>query len=88
MNSASMKLVQLEEEMLFPSRTTMLLTMILLALPALAGAAAPPTLAHEGVLTDANGAPVTTSVVLDFALYGVATGGTALWSESDRKSVV
>lgn len=49
----------------------------------LALAAIPPTLNYQGHLTDSSGVPVDGPVDMQFAIYDVATGGTApLWSVS------
>ena len=49
----------------------------------LALAAIPPTLNYQGHLTDSSGVPIDGAVDMQFAIYDVATGGTApLWSAS------
>ena len=47
-------------------------------------AAAPRTINHQGNLAGAGGAPVTATVTMVFSLYGAASGGTPLWSETRR----
>jgi hypothetical protein len=43
--------------------------------------AVPPTIAHQGRLLDADGAPRNGTVDLSFALYGAPSGGAAVWDE-------
>lgn len=52
-----------------------------LALGGAASAKVPLTLTHQGRLFDAAGKPQAGSVDVQFAIYAVASGGTALWSE-------
>ncbi len=52
---------------------------LLVAIPALA--AVPPTIDQQGRLLKLDGTPETGSIGATFALYDVATGGTALWTE-------
>jgi hypothetical protein len=40
-------------------------------------------LTEQGRLFDSNGNPITTSVGFTFALYNQATGGTAIWTETE-----
>jgi hypothetical protein len=47
-----------------------------------AAAAVPPVLVHEGRLFDADGAPITAPLDLEFTLYDAPTGGQAVWTES------
>ena len=47
----------------------------------------PDTLAYQGYLTDSAGAPVSQTVSVEFALFGAANGGTALWSETQNVAV-
>ncbi len=48
----------------------------------------PQTISYQGVLSDANGVPVPDgSYNLGFRLYDVATGGTALWTESQSITI-
>ena len=59
------------------------ITLMLLLSSSLALAVIPPTLNYQGHLTDSSGVPVDGPVVMQFAIYDVATGGTApLWSVS------
>ncbi len=60
-------------------RTPLLLAF--LVTPALASAV-PLTLSHQGRVFDALGVPLDGAHDLDFAIYDVPTGGTALWTES------
>jgi hypothetical protein len=46
-----------------------------------ARASAPQYLPVQGVLTDADGVPITTSVSLQFTLYDAQTSGNQLWTE-------
>ena len=47
----------------------------------------PETLAYSARLSTSTGTPVAGTQALQFALYDVATGGTALWSESQSVSI-
>lgn len=47
-----------------------------------AGAQIPQLIRYQGTLVDANNVPLEGSVTLTFRLYDVATGGTAVWSET------
>ena len=53
-----------------------------LALGSSAKAAVPQQLAEQGHLVDSSGNPVVGSVQIVFAIYATATGGTALWAET------
>jgi len=79
-----------------PSRGNMIFTLVMIALLVLAQSAgalplpvtqhAPRntstgTIAYQGRLADAAGAPLTGTYNMIFRLYAVATGGTPLWSE-------
>ncbi len=44
--------------------------------------AVPNLISYQGVLTDSSGTPVNGTVSITFSIYDVATGGTALWSET------
>ncbi len=59
-------------------------TILLLALclASLAAAQAPTTMMYQGRLTNATGAPITSATSVVFSIYTVATGGTALWTET------
>lgn len=48
----------------------------------------PTTIAYSARLTTISGTPVTGSQNIVFSLYDVATGGTALWTESQNVNVV
>jgi collagen triple helix repeat protein len=43
---------------------------------------------YLGFLRDAGGSPITGSTSLEFAIFDVATGGTALWTEAHPGTVV
>lgn len=45
-------------------------------------AAVPGTLTYQGRLTDSSGTPASGTVSMTFAIYGVSTGGTVLWMET------
>jgi hypothetical protein len=50
--------------------------------------AVPTTIGFEGFLADSNGQPLTTGTYsITFSIYNVATGGTALWSETKQVQV-
>ena len=61
------------------------LALAITALPA--QAAVPQTLNYQGQLASAGGVPVNGTVNITFSLYDVATGGTALWSETQSVTV-
>lgn len=48
-----------------------------------ASAMAPRTIPFQGRLTDSAGHPITTGSSVVFSLYTAATGGSAIWSETD-----
>lgn len=51
-------------------------------------AAVPQTVSYQGVLREANGAPVSNGdYEIVFRLYSISTGGTALWTETDTVAV-
>ena len=53
-----------------------------------ASAQVPLTLGYQGVLTEASGTPLADGDYnLTFKLYDVATGGAALWTETQTASV-
>ena len=61
------------------------LSTLVLALAAFAhtaGAEAPPYIPVQGVLTNADGNPVDGDTGIQFAVYAVETGGTAVWIET------
>ena len=61
--------------------TTLLFASVLGA--RVASAQVPSILTEQGRLFDATtGMPVTGSMSFQFAIYGAATGGTALWTET------
>ncbi len=47
----------------------------------------PSQLAYQGKLTDASGTPIQGSVSTTFRIYNVATGGSAVWTESKSISI-
>lgn len=56
-----------------------------LALGSLCGsvhAAVPQTINYQGNLTNLGGTPISSAVVMTFRLYNVASGGAALWTET------
>lgn len=57
-----------------------LVSCLLVGLPGYADA--PKTLNYQGYLTDTAGTPISGSRSITFRLYAVASGGTALWSET------
>ena len=59
--------------------------MILVA-PAALAASVPPTVGYQGRLYDQNGNPVSGTMSVTFSLYASATGGTAVWSETQSVS--
>lgn len=46
------------------------------------GIAGPNVMSYQGVLSDKDGVPLSRSIGLTFSIYSAATGGTALWSET------
>lgn len=48
----------------------------------------PPLINYQGMLTDASGNPINGTVSVVFRIYDVATGGTALWEETQGVSVL
>lgn len=56
-------------------------------LPCLGQATAPVTIEFQGYLTDAQGGPVNGNVEMVFALHRPASGGIALWSETQTVNV-
>jgi len=59
-------------------------TALLLAVTATGGttfAQAPQTLSYQGYLTDSSGQALQDSLVVEFSIYAVETGGVPLWSE-------
>ena len=67
--------------------TLILMIVLLLTLPALAGslhnlnAASISTIPYQGRLADASGNPLTSKQNMEFRLYNTPTGGTPLWEE-------
>ncbi|MBL8520102.1 MAG: hypothetical protein JNK75_05455 [Betaproteobacteria bacterium] len=64
-----------------------LLQSIMLLGAALAQAAPPATINYQGTLTNASAQPVNGSQSMTFSLYAAATGGTALYSETQTVNV-
>ena len=72
------------------TRTCMCLITLLVVgvVPAVSGQAdVPQKINYQGYLTDASGTPITGLVSMTFAVYPVATGGTAIWTETQSVSV-
>lgn len=65
-----------------------LFTLLLIGVLPGAFAAVPKTLNYQGTLTDAAGQPVNGLKKIAFALYSVATGGTAFWTETQTLTLV
>ena len=63
-----------------------ILSFIAIALP-LAQAAVPRYINYQGKLTDAEDNPVTGDVSITIRIYDAATGGTALWTETQTTTV-
>jgi hypothetical protein len=49
--------------------------------------AVPNLISYQGLLNDQNGVPVNGTVSFVFSIYGLSTGGTALWTEAQTTSV-
>ena len=47
----------------------------------------PPKINYQGYLTDSGGRPINVAVPIKFSIYEVATGGTAVWTETQDVSV-
>jgi hypothetical protein len=58
------------------------ITLLLLALATGAGATILQTINYQGYLSATDGTPVNSAVNVTFALYAAASGGNALWTES------
>lgn len=54
----------------------------------LAMAEVPSLINYQGMLTDASGNPMNATVSIQFRIYGTATGGTALWEETQSVTVL
>jgi len=54
----------------------------------ISSAAVPQTINYQGYLTDSGGTPIDATVQITFSLYNVATGGTALWTETQSSVTV
>ena len=65
----------------------LILALAIFAMPLSALAASPPVIPVQGVLTDANGAPLDTSVDIRFAIYDADIGGQEVWSETQTVAV-
>lgn len=55
---------------------------VLLLCAAVVSAAPPNTLGYQGNLANSGGQPITASLGITFRLYDVASGGSALWTET------
>ena len=60
----------------------------LLIIPFTGYAAVPQTVNYQGYLTDSGGTPVDGTVQMTFKIYNVATGGIALWTETQSNVAV
>jgi hypothetical protein len=58
------------------------LFLVLIIFPYVSYAAIPQTINYQGYLTNAAGVPVNGTVQMVFSIYNVATGGAALWTET------
>ncbi len=58
-----------------------IITLLLLAIAALAWGALPQTINYQGYLRNTDGTPVNSQVSVVFSLYAAASGGSALWTE-------
>ena len=65
-----------------------LLAALFLAAAQIAAAQVPETISYQGYLTDAEDAPMEAAVDLTFRLYDAATGGSALWTETQSEVAV
>lgn len=69
-------------------RTVLIVALITLCQTPMSFAQSPERMSYQGVLMDAQGRPVPDGPVsLTFRLYDVATGGTALWEETQPVTV-
>lgn len=57
-------------------------------MPLVVFAEVPQRINYQGYLTDSGGNPIDRTVSIVFSIYDVATGGTALWSETQNSVVV
>lgn len=65
-----------------------LLCALFIVLAALPARAAPPqTMSYQGYLTSNTGVPVNATVSVQFSLYAAATGGSALWTETQSVTI-
>jgi hypothetical protein len=63
------------------------LALILSTLPAKAHADVPQKITYQGYLTDPHGIPIDDTVSIAFSMYPQASGGTALWTETQTVTV-
>ncbi len=63
------------------ARSAWVASLLVLGLAETASANVPRYLTEQGRLFDSSGAPITTSVTMEFQLYTTATGATSVWSE-------
>ena len=61
--------------------------LLLVLAPHIVQAAIPPTINHQGYLTNASGVPVTGTIQITFKIYSVPAGGVALWTETRAVTV-
>ena len=59
-----------------------LVIVLLLVNACIAWAATPDRLGYQGNLADSGGNPITANLSITFRLYDVASGGSALWTET------
>ena len=64
------------------NRALLIGTIMILLLPQLSWGQIPQTMSYQGVVTDASGVAVDGNVDLTFRLWGAATAGTQLWTET------
>jgi microcystin-dependent protein len=69
------------------TRFAMTVFLLMALLEAAFAAGVPTTLSYQGSLTDKGGSGISGSRTLAFSLYGVATGGSASWTEQQALTV-
>lgn len=63
------------------------LLVIISLLPLSVAYAIPNLISYQGILNDDSGVPISSTVSMTFRIYDVATGGTAIWSETQSVQV-
>lgn len=63
------------------------LLVIVSLLPLAVAYAVPNLISYQGVLNDKDGVPLSSTVSMTFRIYDVATGGNAVWSETQNVQV-